>query len=139
MSLIKSYRDLIVWQKSIELVRKIYLITQIFHKEEMFGLTSQMRRSAVSVPSNIAEGYGRNSTGDYSRFLHISVGSLYELQTQVEISFQLNYMASLPYNETISLCTGIDKILYIIIHKLKEGNRQGGERQRGDRQRGNEI
>ncbi len=121
MSLIKSYRDLIVWQKSIELVKKIYLITQVFPREEIFGLTSQMRRSAVSIPSNIAEGYGRHSTGDYIRFLHISVGSLYELQTQVEISFQLKYIIEVSYSETIGICTEIDKILYIIIQKLKEG------------------
>ena len=121
MSLIKSYRDLIVWQKSIELVKKIYLITQVFPREEIFGLTSQMRRSAVSIPSNIAEGYGRHSTGDYIRFLHISVGSLYELQTQVEISFQLKYIIEAPYSETIGICTEIDKILYVIIQKLKEG------------------
>lgn len=122
MSLIKSYRDLIVWQKSIELVKRIYLITQVFPREEIFGLTSQMRRSAVSIPSNIAEGYGRHSTGDYIRFLHISVGSLYELQTQVEISFQLKYIIETPYRETIGLCTEIDKILYVIIQKLKEGS-----------------
>jgi len=87
MSNIKSYRDLIVWQKSVDLVKNIYLCTQTFPKEEQYGLTNQMRRCAVSIPSNIAEGYGRNSTGDYKRFLHISLGSLYELQTQVEISF----------------------------------------------------
>ena len=121
MSLIKSYRDLIVWQKSIELVKKIYLITKVFPREEIFGLTSQMRRSSVSIPSNIAEGYGRHSTGDYIRFLHISVGSLYELQTQIEISFQLQYIIESPYRETIGLCTEIDKILYVIIQKLKEG------------------
>ena len=76
---IKSYRDLVVWQKSMELVTDMYTITKVFPKEELYALTSQIRRSAVSVPSNIAEGYGRNSTQDYVRFLQIACGSLYEL------------------------------------------------------------
>ncbi|HEX3023926.1 MAG TPA: four helix bundle protein [Chitinophagaceae bacterium] len=93
MSSIKSYRDLIIWQKSIELVKLIYIVTNKFPQTEQYGLTNQLRRSAVSIPSNIAEGYGRNSTNDYKRFLQISVGSLYELETQIEISFQLNYIS----------------------------------------------
>jgi len=116
---IKSYRDLIVWQKSIYLVRNVYILTQKFPKEELYGLTNQMRRCAVSIPSNIAEGYGRNSTGDYKRFLQIAVGSLYELQTQIEISFQLKYLDENNLNSIISLCTEIDKILYSLIQKIK--------------------
>jgi len=119
MSGIKSYRDLIVWQKSIYLVRNVYISTQKFPKEELYGLTNQMRRCAVSIPSNIAEGYGRNSTGDYKRFLQIAVGSLYELQTQIEISFQLKYLDENNLNSIISLCTEIDKILYSLIQKIK--------------------
>jgi four helix bundle protein len=92
MSNINSYRDLMVWQKAMSLVTEVYAITGNFPSSEMYGLTSQIRRSAVSVPSNIAEGYGRNSTGDYKRFLQIAVGSLFELQTQIEISFNLNYI-----------------------------------------------
>jgi len=119
MSGIKSYRDLIVWQKSIYLVRNVYILTQKLPKEELYGLTNQMRRCAVSIPSNIAEGYGRNSTGDYKRFLQIAVGSLYELQTQIEISFQLKYLDENNLNSIISLCTEIDKILYSLIQKIK--------------------
>ena len=78
-----------------------------------------MRHCAVSIPSNIAEGYGRNSTGDYKRFLQIAVGSLYELQTQIEISFQLKYLDENNLNSIISLCTEIDKILYSLIQKIK--------------------
>ena len=74
------------------LVTEIYSITGIFPVSEIYGLTSQLRRSAVSIPSNIAEGYGRNSTNDYKRFLQIAVGSLYELQTQVEIACNLKYI-----------------------------------------------
>ena len=78
---IKSYRDLVVWQKAMELVTDVYELTKSFPKEELYGLTSQIRRSAVSVPSNIAEGYGRNSTQDYIRFLQIACGLLYKTQT----------------------------------------------------------
>jgi len=77
----KTYRELIVWQKYMILVTEIYKVSKLFPSEENFGLTSQIRRSAVSIPSNISEGYGRNSLNDYIRFLNISVGSLYELQT----------------------------------------------------------
>lgn len=119
MAEIKSYRDLIVWQKSISLVKNIYLFTQSFPREEQYGLTNQMRRCAVSIPSNIAEGYGRNTTGDYKRFLQIAVGSLYELQTQAEISFQLKYLEENNFTSIIGLCTEIDKMLYSLIQKLK--------------------
>ena len=82
---LKSYRELIVWQKSMDLVKNIYRVTSVFPKEEMYGLTSQIRRAAVSIPSNIAEGYGRRTTKDFISFLYISRGSVYELQTQIEI------------------------------------------------------
>ena len=91
-SKIKSYRELIIWQKSIQLVTNVYKLTRSFPKEELFGLTSQMRRCAISIPSNIAEGFGRNSQGDFKRFLNIALGSTYELQTQIEISFNLEYL-----------------------------------------------
>jgi four helix bundle protein len=92
MGNINSYRDLIVWQKSMNLVTEIYTFTQRFPAVEVYGLTNQMRRCAISIPSNIAEGYGRNSTGDYKRFLQIAVGYLFELQTQIEIAIKLNYL-----------------------------------------------
>ena len=91
-SKIKSYRELIIWQKSIQLVANVYKPTRSFPKEELFGLTSQMIRCAISIPSNIAEGFGRNSQGDFKRFLNIALGSTYELQTQIEISFNLEYL-----------------------------------------------
>jgi len=82
----KSYRDLIVWQKAIDLVTLIYKLVDCFPNEEKYSLTSQIKRSAISVPSNITEGYGRNYSKDYSRFLQIARGSLYELQSQIEIA-----------------------------------------------------
>ncbi|MGE0375522.1 MAG: four helix bundle protein [Planctomycetaceae bacterium] len=79
MSQINSYRDLLVWQKSMLLVKQVYRITLTFPREEVYGLTSQMRRAAVSIPSNIAEGHGRHESKDFVRFLRIAIGSLFEL------------------------------------------------------------
>lgn len=93
MAIIDYYRELLVWQKSLSFTTDIYKATASFPPSEQFGLTSQIRRSSVSVPSNIAEGYGRRSTGDYIRFLQIAAGSLYELQTQLEIAFNLEYLS----------------------------------------------
>jgi four helix bundle protein len=90
--MLKNYRDLKVWQKSYILCLALYRITKIFPKEERYGLTSQIRRSAVSIPSNIAEGYGRKTTADYLRSLYIAYGSVCELETQVLLSGDLNYV-----------------------------------------------
>ncbi|WP_316929379.1 four helix bundle protein [Flavobacterium limnosediminis] len=83
---------MIVWKKSMLIVTSIYKLTSQFPDDEKFGLTSQIKRSAVSIPSNIAEGYGRNYRKDYSRFLQISRGSLYENQTQMEIAVNLSFL-----------------------------------------------
>jgi len=90
--MLKNYRDLKVWQKSYRLCLDLYRITKIFPKEERYGLTSPIRRSAVSIPSNIAEGYGRKTTADYLRSLYIVYGSVCELETQVLLSGDLNYV-----------------------------------------------
>lgn len=118
---IKSFRDLLVWQKSMALVTEIYKHTKTYPKEELYGITSQIRRSAVSVPSNIAEGYGRRSTGDYTRFLQISVGSLYELDTQLEISRNLGYLAQAHFSNLSANCNEISKMLHSLIKKLTTG------------------
>ena len=101
------------------LVTDIYTITKTFPASEIYGLTSQLGRSVVSIPSNIAEGYGRNSTNDYKRFLQIAVGSLYELQTQIEIAFNLKYIEGQKHIELAGLSVEIDKMLYSIIQKIK--------------------
>lgn len=93
MEKIKSYNDLIVWRKAIELVSDIYKATQKFPKEETYGLTSQIRRCAVSVPSNIAEGQARNTTGEFLQFLGIARGSLAELDTQIIIANKLGFLS----------------------------------------------
>ncbi len=115
---IESFKDLIVWQRAMELVVYTYEKTRFFPKSEEYGLTSQIRRAVVSIPSNIAEGYGRRSTGDYIRFLQISVGSLYELQTQIEISRRLSFLKDSDYNEINALCEEVSKMLISLIDKI---------------------
>jgi len=90
---VQSYRDLSAWQRSRELVAAVYELSAHFPSDERFGLTSQVRRSAISVPSNIAEGYGRGSGVDYARFLRIARGSLYEVETQLILACDLEYIS----------------------------------------------
>jgi len=116
----KSYRDLLVWQKSMNLVTQIYMITKELPKEEIYRLTSQIRRSAVSIPSNIAEGYGRNSTNDYIRFLQIACGSLYELQTQLEICHNLAYVSGETFNKVNDQSREIERMLSSLIRKIEQ-------------------
>ncbi len=89
--MVRSFRDLEVWRLGLDLVESVYRCTETFPKAETFGLTVQMRRSAVSIPSNIAEGQARNSTRDFLRFLSIALGSLAELETQLELAIRLRY------------------------------------------------
>ena len=116
----KSYRDLIVWQKSMVLVTMIYKLTIKLPDDEKFGLISQIKRSAISVPSNIAEGYGRNYRKDYSRFLQIARGSLYESQTQLEIAVNLSFIATEDLKEIQELSIEVEKMLNSLIKKLEE-------------------
>lgn len=114
------FRKLLVWQKSMELVTKMYSSRQKFSKEELFGLTSQIRRSAVSIPSNIAEGYGRDSNKEYLRFLNISIGSLFELQTQIEIAKNIMYLNEKDFNDLYENSREIERMLVSFIKKIKE-------------------
>jgi four helix bundle protein len=91
---VQSYRQLVAWQKAMELVRQIYETTKTFPKEEIYGLSSQIRRAAVSIPSNIAEGQGRDSTKEFLHHLSIAYGSLMETETQILIAESLNYLKS---------------------------------------------
>jgi four helix bundle protein len=88
----RTHKDLDAWKKSIELVERIYSITKQFPQEELYGLTSQLRRAAVSIPSNIAEGAARGSKKDFLRFLHVALGSACEVETQMIIAQRLNYL-----------------------------------------------
>jgi len=105
--MIRSYRDLVVWQKAFDLVAEVYRYTQQFPKEEMYGLVSQLRRAAVSVPSNIAEGHARVSTGEFRQFLGHAQGSLVEIETQILIAERLNLLDS---NVTSNLLRRTDEI-----------------------------
>ena len=115
---IKSFRDLVVWQKAMDLVERVYRITGDFPAEERYALTSQLRRAAVSVPSNVAEGYGRHSTADYIRFLQIALGSLNELQTQLELGIRLGFVETDVVESEFELGTEIEKMLVSLIAKL---------------------
>ncbi len=114
-----SYKDLIVWQKSYELTRQIYILTKKFPKDELYGLTSQMRRAAVSLPSNIAEGHSRKSTKEYIQFLRIAFGSAAELETQLLLAKDLNYCIENEFNSINSLLTENQKLLNSIIITLQ--------------------
>ncbi|MBU2504267.1 MAG: four helix bundle protein [Candidatus Omnitrophica bacterium] len=114
----KTYRDLLVWQKSMNLVTAVYQITKILPKDEKYGLISQIRRCAVSIPSNIAEGYGRKSKDDYLRFLQIAISSLYELQTQIEITFNLKYLSQDKFKEIHELSREIERMLSSLCRKI---------------------
>jgi len=117
---LKSYKELIVWQKSIKLVKEIYKLTGQFPKSEMFGLSAQMRRATVSIPSNIAEGYSRKNTKEYLQFLRISYGSGAELETQMIIAKDL-YPKS-DYKTADSLIEEVMKMLNSMIQKLENNN-----------------
>lgn len=119
MTEIKTYRDLIVWQKAMSFVTNIYKLTNEFPKEEIYALTSQIRRSAVSIPSNIAEGFGRNSKKEYVRFLQIAMASLFELQTQLQIAANLEYFTKELFEEFFELSREIERMLSSLIRKLK--------------------
>lgn len=107
---VKSYQELSVWKKSIDLTKEVYAATKNFPKEEIFGLTSQLRRACVSIPSNIAEGQSRG-TQDFKRFLTIAMGSLAEVETQLLISKELGYLQIELYSRIIELCSEIGKML----------------------------
>lgn len=115
----KNFKELIVWQKSMDLVERVYLETKSFPNEESYGLTSQLRRCVVSVPSNIAEGFGRGQTGDYIRFLKIARGSLHELETQLLISERQGYVKQRALKDSESLINEIERMLNSLITKLE--------------------
>jgi len=118
--MVQSFRDLEVWKRSMQMTVSIYRLTQGFPKEEIYGLTSQMRRSAVSVPSNIAEGHGRLNKGEYRQFLGIARGSNFELQTQLEIARALGKGDSKLLDETEGLSHEVGKMIYGILERIKD-------------------
>jgi len=115
---IKSFKDLKIWERSVELVKAIYDLTKTFPKEELYGLASQIRRAAVSVPSNIAEGFARYHNKEYKQFLYTSLGSCAELSTQLIIAERLNYLDNEKADILFGEIEEISKMTMALIKKL---------------------
>jgi four helix bundle protein len=116
---IESYRDLRVWQASMRLAKECYLLTKRFPREEMFGMTSQIRRAAASIPANIAEGNGRENTGEYIQFLRIAQGSLKELETHLILSQQVEIAQQTAIDPLLTQAQEIGKMLRSLIRSLQ--------------------
>jgi four helix bundle protein len=114
-----SYRDLIAWQKAFSLVKEVYRHTELFPKNEMYGLTSQINRSAVSVVSHIAEGQARNSCGEFLQFLSHAKGSLAELETQLLLANELGYLARDQSDELLARCNAVSRLINGLIQSLR--------------------
>jgi four helix bundle protein len=123
---VRTYRDLVVWRKAISLVTEIYRCTQLFPRQETYGLISQLRRAAVSVPSNIAEGHARLTTGEYRQFLGHALGSLVEIETQLVISENLKYLVPAETNELMMRTDEIGKMLNAMLRSLSAKTRSRG-------------
>ena len=125
---VKSYRDLVIWQKSLNLVDMIYDVTESFPPKEMYGLVNQLRRAGVSIPSNIAEGHARRSTQEFKRFLSIAKGSLAEVETQLIIANRRRYLFSDKLEEMMLLSEEISKMLVSLMNKLGDRGQGLGTR-----------
>lgn len=120
MVYLKSYKELIIWQKSIQLVKEIFILTNMFPKSELYGIISQMRRAAIAIPSNIAEGYGRKSTKEYTQFYSIAYGSALELETQVIIAKELRLADLENFKNVDLLLEEVLKMLNVMTSRMKE-------------------
>jgi four helix bundle protein len=114
-----QYQDLIVWQKAMDLVIRVYELSDGFPRRETFGLTNQLRRSAISIPSNIAEGQARQTTRDFLRFLSIAQGSSQELETQILIAFRLSYLKQHEKNELVGMLSEVGRLLSGLTRSLR--------------------
>ncbi len=115
---IRSFKDLEIWRRGITLTEAVYASTKMFPKEELYGLVSQLRRAAVSIPSNIAEGFGRSHSKEYKQFLHVSLGSCAELITQVIIASKLKYITDKAADALVNEIEEISKMTTSLIKKL---------------------
>ena len=118
--MIETFKDLVVWQEAMNLVEMIYLQTRKFPKEEMFGLTSQIRRAAISIPANIAEGNGRKSRKEYLQFLSIANGSLREMETHLLIAERLNFLPKDSSKQLQTQVQSVGRLLTALRKKLQE-------------------
>ena len=115
----QTYRDLLVWQKAVHVAKAIYEVTQGFPKAEVYALTSQIRRCAVSIPSNIAEGFGRRRSGEYVRFLRIARGSIFELETQLLIALEVSFLDEKEYTRVCALIDEVERMLESLLRKVE--------------------
>jgi four helix bundle protein len=122
MTYIQSYKELIVWQKSMLLVKEIYILTASFPKSEVFSLVSQIRRAAISIPSNIAEGYGRKSSKEYAQFYAIAYGSCLELETQLLIAQEVGYIEAKEAEKVFALLKEVSAMLNAMLSKMRKLN-----------------
>ena len=120
----RGYQSLIIWQKARALVREIYIITADLPREEMYGLTAQLRRAVISIPSNIAEGYGRQYRSEYIRFLNIARGSCYEVETQLILCMDLDLLDEKRTKHAMDLLDEIGKIGSAMIKSLQKTDDQ---------------
>ncbi len=118
--MVRSFRDLLVWQRSIQLAVSVYRFTRSFPREELYGLTSQMRRAAVSISSNIAEGHGRGSTGENRQFLGMARGSNCELQSQIEVARALEFGDLKLLQEADRLSNEVGKMIFGVLEAIKD-------------------
>lgn len=114
-----NFKDLIVWQKSMRLVKEVYRVIKLLPKEELYSLSDQTRRSAISIPSNIAEGQARNSMKEFIQFLAIAKGSKAELETQLLLCVEINYLTNSDIDKAINLIQEIGKMIYALQKSLK--------------------
>jgi four helix bundle protein len=121
---VKSFRDLAVWRKSMQLCLQIYQLTRQFPREETFGLTGQLRRASVSAPSNIAEGFGRRSAADYRAFLAIARGSILEIETQLEIARELKYSNPKLLASASALAEDLSRMLWALAERIAPRTRR---------------
>ena len=117
---VKSYRDLKVWQKAMDLAQAVFDVTKSFPKDELYGLVSQLRRAAVSVPSNLAEGSSRRSRGEFVRFINIASGSLSEVETQLLLATRFGYITQLQCESFLANAEEISKMLFSLQRSLTE-------------------
>jgi four helix bundle protein len=118
--MLRNFKELSVWQKAYQLCLEIYRLTKKFPKEEIYNLTSQIRRAAVSVPSNIAEGYGRRTGPDYIRSLYIAYGSVCELETQIMLSGDLGYVSKSDSEKVLNELAEVERMLKALIRSLEK-------------------
>ena len=122
MGSMSTFQDLVVWQRGIDLVESVYLASSRWPDSEMYGLVSQARRAAVSIPANIAEGHGRGSVKEFFRFLSIARGSLRELETHLIIALRMHFLEQPDYDRTKSLSDEVGRLLQGLMRKLESPN-----------------